>query len=155
MKAKTDYSIYCCFSACEEVGTNGLLTAVRQINPSICIDVDSAYAKPLDSQTSNWSIPKLGKGLAIQLQGTNFIVASTLRRKLENICLKNDIQYQYEIPSSNSGGTNASSLQNAGYSVAQINIPVRSQHTAKSEASLNDIKSTIQLLETLVFIPSA
>jgi endoglucanase len=137
------------FTSREEIGTNGIAEALKRISPDISIDIDSAYAKPL-SENRNWQIPEIGKGPAIQLQGKNFIIKSENRRFVERICEKYLIGYQYEIPYSNSGGTNASIISSLGYNVFQINIPVANQHSERSLASLKDIDNTITLMRRIL-----
>lgn len=142
-------SIYFCFSCREEVAVNGLMSAVKEINPDLCIDVDSAYAGPL-KDVGNWAIPTIGRGPALQLMGKDFVIRSSNRRLIESIAEKKAIPIQYEIPDSYNGGTNTSTLINHGYDVIQLNIPVAFQHTAKSKASLKDIRNMIWLLENLL-----
>lgn len=140
-----------CFASREESGGNGLMTALAASNPNICIDIDSAYAKPLlGKENDNWAIPEIGKGPAIQLQGKGFMISSDIRRFIERIAEKNNISYQYEIPSIDAGGTNAEAILNKGLEVMQINIPVANQHSAKSTTSIKDIQSTIQLLKPIL-----
>lgn len=140
-----------CFASREEGSGNGLMSAVRYFNPHLCIDIDSAYAKPfIGNKYANWTIPVIGKGPAIQLQGKGFRVSSEVLRFVENITQKNNIPYQYEIPSNQEGGTNSGAILNAGYEIMQINIPVANQHSAKSKVSIIDIQNTIMLLKQVL-----
>lgn len=140
------YTITLCFSTQEEVGLNGLMRTVRVNRPDLCIDVDSAYTNK-NKTPKSWSVPTIDKGPALQLMGTDYMCQSTRRRFIERISQSKSIPLQYEIPSSYAGGTNAKSLTNAGYETIQLNIPVARQHTAQSEASMNDIKNMITLLK--------
>lgn len=152
-RKKPNKSIFICFACREEASTNGLMHAVKKIDPDICVDIDSAYAKPITSvKKKNWRIPQIGKGPAIQLMGNGFIVRASDRRLIETVCKKNRIPYQYEIPDGNYGGTNASKLIDAGFETLQINIPVANQHSAVSIASLNDIAMTTKLIKNLLAI---
>ncbi len=148
-----DKTVYISFSCQEEVGTNGVMAAVKEIDPSVCIEIDSAYAKGpefFDTNKKNWLIPEIGKGPAIQFMGDGFIISGRDRILVESICQKNNIPYQYEIPDGENGGTNAGSLINAGYRTIQINIPVSNQHSAMSTSSLTDISLTSKLVDELV-----
>jgi endoglucanase len=149
---KLNKTVFICFACREEVGVNGLMQAVKKIDPDVCIDIDSAYALPVTNpqKKANWHIPQIGKGPAIQLMGNGFIIKAENRRLIESICKKQNISYQYEIPEGDSGGTNARSLINAGYETIQINIPVAKQHTSKSKASLTDIARTTKLIKNLL-----
>lgn len=149
-KKQPDITIFFCFSSREEVGTNGVTSAVRQIKPNLFIDIDSAYARPVSKNKKNWQIPKIGKGPAIQLQGKNFVIRSENRFFIEKVARESNIEIQYEIPPSNAGGTNSSSVVNMGYDIMQINIPVTNQHGTKSKASLRDIEKTVDLMRGLL-----
>lgn len=137
-----------CFACREEVSINGIMEAVKEINPDFCIDVDSAYALPISSplKKKNWQIPKIGNGPAIQLIGNGFIIRSDNRFLVESVAQKNNIPYQYEIPDEENGGTNASTLIANGYDTIQINVPVANQHSGASRASFTDIVATKNLL---------
>lgn len=148
LKQSKDVTYIFCFACREEQSINGLMEAVREINPCICIDVDSAYALPIaePAKKRNWQIPTIGKGPALQLMGDGFIIRSENRFFVENIAKKNTIAFQYEIPDGENGATNASTVIANGYDTIQINIPVANQHSAESKASLNDITTTTFLL---------
>jgi tetrahedral aminopeptidase len=140
-----------CFTDREEVGFTGVMSAIKMCNPDLYIDIDAAYALPLSLKNrKNWCIPSLGKGPALQLMGTNFIISSDERQMIEQIAKNNTIPYQYEIPDGSNGGTNTSLVINAGYRSVQVNVPVVNQHSAKSRASLADIRGTVRLLLSLV-----
>ncbi len=140
-----------CFSSKEEIGVNGVMSAVRNRNPDICIDVDSAYAKSnTEFFPANWCMPLMGKGPALQLLGDEFLISDRYRRIVEKAAGDNTIPLQYEIPDSRSGGTNSKAIQNNGYETIQINIPVAGQHSAKSSVSLTDIEDAAELLFQLI-----
>jgi putative aminopeptidase FrvX len=152
IKESKDKTFIFCFACREEISLNGLMQAVRQYNPDICIDVDSAYALPVSfpAQKRNWQIPTIGKGPAIQLMGNGFIIRSDNRFFVESVAKENNISYQYEIPDGENGGTNASTLISAGYDTIQINVPVSNQHSAESKASLEDINTSSILLQKVL-----
>ncbi len=143
-------SIVCCFSAKEEIGTNGVLSAVRSISPDLVIDIDSAYTSRDSDIPSSWLVTGIGEGPALQLMGDKFIVSDRYRRIVENISKNNNLPLQYEVPDIYSGGTNSSSIQSAGWETIQINIPVAFQHTGKSEASISDVETASDLIIELV-----
>lgn len=140
-----------CFSSKEEIGVNGVMSAVKECNPDLCIDIDSAYANSkTESFPPNWCIPEMEKGPALQLLGDEFIISDRYRRYVERVANENTIPIQYEIPDSRSGGTNSKALQNNGYETIQVNIPVADQHSAESCVSLIDIESTAELLYQII-----
>lgn len=143
-------SIVCCFSAKEEIGTNGVISALRTISPDLVIDIDSAYTTLDKDIPENWLVPEIGKGPALQLMGEKFIVSDRYRRIVEKVAKTNKIPLQCEVPDIYSGGTNSSSIQSAGFETLQINIPVAFQHTGMSEASVLDVEMTSKLIEKLL-----
>ena len=145
-KAKT---FILCFSCREETTTSGLMIAIKQFEPDICIDIDSAYALPM-RKNPNWQIPEIGKGPALQLMGSGFIMGADNRIRVENLAKRILIPLQYEIPDQTGGAGNSRTLLLNGSDVIQINVPAAFQHGPKSKASFNDIWQTKQLLETLL-----
>lgn len=147
-----DKTIFFCFAPREEQGANGVISAVKQIKPELCIDVDSAYAQPIKKlwERKNWYVPVLGKGPAIQLLGTDYILTYNNRKTIENIIKQNRLLFQYEIPDRDMGGTFAQTLIANGYETIQINVPVAFQHYSRSKVSLKDIKNSIKLLKKLL-----
>jgi tetrahedral aminopeptidase len=149
--ASLDKQVIVCFADREELACTGVMSSIRKYDPDIFIDIDSAYALPLSLKgKKNWKIPTMGKGCAIQLMGTNFIIPSEERRFLERVAKTAGVAYQYEIPDGNSGGTNTTRVANAGYKAMQVNIPVANQHSAKSVVSISDIKGTMELVGKLI-----
>jgi len=145
-------TVFFCFAPREEQRANGIMPAVKKINPDICIDVDSAYAQPIKKQKErkNWRIPVIGKGPAIQLLGKDYILTYDNRKKVTEICKKFSIAFQYEVPDRDNGGTFAQTLINNGYETIQINIPVALQHCSKSRSCLGDITATSVLLKEVI-----
>jgi endoglucanase len=141
-----------CFSDREETGFNGITSALNIYKPDFCIDIDSAYALPLNGlSTKNWFVPTSGKGPAIQLIGNGFIICAETRKTVESVAYLNNIPFQYEIPDGLNGGTQAKIMIQSGYTTLQINIPVGEQHTAKSFVSTFDILQTFHLIKNLLY----
>lgn len=143
-----DRRVAMCFASREETGCNGVMSAVRMLQPDVCIDIDSAYGQPFErSGCENWRIPEIGGGVAIQLLGDGFVLCDSDRVLVERLCQEHALPFQYEIPDAASGATNAKTLLSAGYETIQLNIPVAFQHTASSRASLRDLLATTELVE--------
>jgi len=150
-KQQIKKKIVFCFSCREEVGVNGLMSAIKYFDPKMCIDIDSAYAQPMNTTNrKNWIIPICGKGLALQLMGKDFIIGSRVLNSAKKICDEYKISFQYELPDKINGGTNARTIMNNGYEILQVNIPVANQHSQKSVVNLFDIEQTSKFITRFI-----
>jgi endoglucanase len=148
IEANDSYTIVALFSTQHEQASElSLVSILTEINPDFAIIVDAAYAKPV--QMENWTIPELGKGPALQLIGQGFIPNGQTIRLVEDTAKRRGLPYQFEIPDSKSGFTDAAKLP-ATLPYAVINIPVRDQHTAYSMANVSDITTTSSLVTAIV-----
>lgn len=127
----------------EQGSSVSILNWINHIQPELVIICDSAYAQP--SGDPEWNIPELGKGTAIQLIGTDFIVNGGLVNQLVKVAQINKIEFQFEIPANNAGGTDASKIPNT-IPFAVVNTPVRNQHTGVGQANMQDLNATVRLL---------
>lgn len=127
----------------EQGSSMSILNWINQIQPELVVVCDSAYARPNGEET--WTIPEFGRGTAIQLIGTDFIVNGNLANQLVDLAQQNNIPYQFEIPANDAGGTDASKIPNS-IPFAIINTPVRNQHTGLSQANFTDLEASLGLL---------
>lgn len=128
----------------EQGSSLSILNWINQIQPELVVICDSAYARPNGEEA--WNIPELGKGTAIQLIGTDFIVNGNLVSQLVDLAERNNIPYQFEIPANDAGGTDASKIPNS-IPFAIVNTPVRNQHTGAGQANMQDLTATVRLLK--------
>jgi len=133
--------LFIAFTTQEETTGRGIKTVIQSLKPDFIISLDAAYAQPY--ACDRWQIPILGAGPAIQIQGEGFFTSHSVLEAVKKL------EVQYEIVDSNEGATNLSYISNIT-EVAQINIPVRSQHSAESEVSIQDIEDTIPLLIMII-----
>ena len=149
----------------EQGNAYGGFRAASLVKPHFALVLDSAYAQPLSLQSTktHWSIPRLGKGPAIQKIGTDFIVSDTIFRRLVSLAeITVPSTFQYEFPDRDTGGTDYVGVARAhdGVPTGVINTPVRYQHTPLSMATIEDIKASITLVRALLelnpneYIPS-
>lgn len=131
----------------EQGSSLSILNWINQIRPELVIICDSAYAQP--NGEPEWNIPELGKGTAIQLIGTDFIVNGSLVEQLITTAEQNNIPYQFEIPANDAGGTDASKIPNT-IPFAIVNTPVRNQHTGAGQANMQDLHATVRLLKVFM-----
>lgn len=135
----------------EQGGGRGAALMVQRFSPDYVLVLDSAYAQPLNSKKNHWGIPQLGKGPAIQPVGTHFIVNSQMVNLILETAQTLDT-FQFEVPESSAGGTNAGSIFSTGMGslCGVINTPVRYQHTSITCAHIQDIEQTTTLVRDLV-----
>lgn len=131
----------------EQGSSLSILNWINQIQPELIVIFDSAYAQPNGEDA--WNIPELGKGTAIQLIGRDFIVNGNLVSQLVDLAEQNNIPYQFEIPASDAGGTDASKIPNS-IPFAIVNTPVRNQHTGAGQANIRDLTATVCLLKAFL-----
>jgi endoglucanase len=146
----SNFSLICSFSTQEEKGSSTLNKIADKYKPEFGIVIDAAYAKPVDFDDRDMSIPELGKGCAIQYQGKDFIVTSEVVNEIKNIARKNRISTQKEIPSPNLGRTNFPQLHKSGVVTGVINIPVAMQHRQESITNIDDAVCAVDLIKYLL-----
>ena len=131
----------------EQGSTLGLYPKVKELEVDCVLILDAAYAQPQIGV--GWSVPVLGRGPAIQLMGNRFIVNEKMVRIIREVAVEHDIPLQWEIPSRDTGGTDASKLPN-NLLFGVINVPVADQHTGKSSVSLDDLVAAKELVSKVV-----
>ena len=82
--------------------------------------------------------------------GKNFIVSRSITQKFEELAAENNVKYQPEIPFPDIGRTNFPQLEKVGIKTGIINIPVRYQHTSRSQSSVSDAMEAIKLLRAVI-----
>lgn len=142
---KTNNSIIFVFSAQEELGLRGAITAGYRINPDVCIAVDATHATdyPGINKSAHGDI-RLGCGPSIPV-GANF--CSAIQNKMKEIAKREILDFQIEsIPGYS--GTDVAKVQlvRGGIQTGLISIPTRYMHTPVEVASYNDINIAVDIL---------
>ena len=137
------------FSVQEEIGLRGAKVAAHYFEPDLAIAVDSTPARDLPDYEGNENISyntKLGFGPAIYVANSSTIDDPRLVRFLEDIAIKEKIQYQFRQPGG--GGTDAGAIQKtrAGVPVVSVSVPHRYTHSPISVSRVDDWKNTLNLL---------
>ena len=150
VKIPKDLTVITVFSTEEEKDCSTVGNVASEYKPNFAVIVDAAYAKPIEIDSDQTSIPELGKGCTIQHLGKNFIVSRSVIQKFEELAKNNNIKSQPEIPLPDTGRTNFPQLEKAGIRTGVINIPARNQHTPKSQMNINDATEVIKLLRAVI-----
>lgn len=144
-ETETDYTIFFVASAQEELGLRGVKTAAYSITPNVCITIDTTHATDYSAiNKRKHGYIGLGNGAVIP-KGPNFNFL--LQQELCDIANINHIKHQIESISGHSGTDAAEAqLSKGGCETGLISIPCRYMHTPVEIASVNDIKSVIEIL---------
>ncbi|MGZ9454178.1 M42 family metallopeptidase [Mycoplasma sp. AC157] len=128
----------------EEVGSRGAKTSVSIIEPDIAFAIDTGASH--DTYQAITGIPKLGAGVAINVQDFETLMDPKLVQILMDLGKKHNIPvYKYVAQG---GGTDAAELQygKGGVPTISLSIPQRYLHSPLGVASLFDIEAMINLM---------
>lgn len=135
------------FTVQEEVGLRGARTTTHLIKPDLAFAIDTTLAgdTPL---TEN--VCKLGGGVVLSMIDSNSIAPRKLVKYLRNICISNDIKFQYAV--FNDGGTDSGNIHKSfdGILNMTLSIPIRYMHSCYSIIHSDDVKACIKLLECVL-----
>ncbi len=140
------YDIYIAFCTEEELGLHGAYTVSGEIQPDLAVVVDVTHGMTPDTKDET-GVFKTGSG-AIICRGPNF--DAVLSKALVEGAKKNNIRYDIEVASGNSG-TNAWAVQTArgGVKALLISIPLKYMHTSVEALDINDIEETARLIKII------
>ncbi len=147
----SENDVYAVFTAQEEVGLRGAKTSAFSINPDMAIAVDVSNVG--DTPESLELNLRLGKGPAVKIKDSSFIIHQSVKDILIDCAKKNSIPYQLEAASY--GGTDAGAIHLSGGGIASgtISIPTRYIHSANEVIDKSDLENTALLLENLITTP--
>lgn len=138
------------FATGEEVGARGARTAAYQVEPDFALSVEGTIGADMPGVAEENQPVRLGRGPAITVADGTIIVPRRMVKALERIAEKNDIPYQYKLPTY--GGTNAGAIHvsRAGVLAGVVSVPCRFIHSPTSTLRLDDLENTIQLVTEFV-----
>ncbi|WP_029905658.1 M42 family metallopeptidase [Mycoplasmopsis opalescens] len=128
----------------EEVGCRGAKTAISIIEPDIAFAIDTGASH--DTYGAIKGVPKLGGGVAINMQDSGTMMDPKLVKVITELAKKYDIKlYKYVAQG---GGTDAAQLQygKGGVPTIGISIPQRYLHSPLGVCSLFDMEEIIRLM---------
>jgi len=141
------------FSAQEEVGLRGAITAGYSFQPHFGLSVD--VTRVGDTPEAPLMELSLGKGPAIKIKDSSIICHPGVRRLMIDSAVRNSIPYQLEVLER--GGTDAGAihLSRGGVLTGALSIPCRYIHTPSEMIDAADLNSAVLLLEKLCHQPWA
>ncbi|MEW5868056.1 MAG: M42 family metallopeptidase [Chloroflexota bacterium] len=148
---RSPHELFFVFSAQEEVGERGALTAAFAIDPDLglALDVTSCGDTPKGLRME----VKLGKGPAIKVRDQGSISDPRVVRWMVETAEAQRLPYQMEILKQ--GRTDAGAIQTTrrGVPAGCLSIPCRYVHTPSEMIDYNDVQNAVKLLIALLRDP--
>ena len=138
------------FTAQEEYGSRGMMTAAYALEPDIGLAVDVTLAGDTPQTDEVRFAVELGKGVALKVKDMSVITSPALNTSLKKVAAREKIPLQTEVLPF--GGTDTSMLQTsrAGIPVTCLSIPCRNIHSPVEIFSAADVENTSRLLRAAV-----
>jgi endoglucanase len=138
------------FSAQEEIGGHGAMTAAFAVQPDQALVSDVSFAYTPDADRNECG--DLGKGVMV---GVAPILDKKMTEKLRRLAEQQQIPYQLEVMGGRTG-TNADSIFKSGKGVrtALLSLPQKYMHTPIEVVSLADIVTVGQLMAAYLREPA-
>ena len=135
------------FTAQEEVGARGAVTAAYSTAPDIAVIVEGTSAADLPSSQGNKKVCKLGEGVVIPFMDGGAIYDKEIFKILTCTAEKNGIPWQTKTYVA--GVTDASVFQRSrsGIKVAGIAAPICNLHSQSCVGKISDMEDVVRLLK--------
>lgn len=149
-KSRPEQQIAFVFTTQEEYGLRGAQVAGYSLKPDSAFIIDTASAPDFPRVPEVYKGQfQLGKGPLLRLVDVRMVADQKLRRYVENIAAQHNIPIQLGVVG---GSTDAAAVQLAreGVATLPICIPCRYTHATVELISLDDLETTVHLLEKIV-----
>lgn len=146
--AKSDNDIYYVFTTQEELGLRGATTSAYSIEPdfAIAVDITGSGDTPEDDRLAI----SLGKGTAIKVKDRGIVVDPRVKGYMVDRARQKGIDYQLEILEYGATDSGAIHLSRSGVLTGVISVPTRYVHSPVETIDKRDVKSSIELLNTIL-----
>ena len=147
MKSEFKDDIYFVFTVQEEVGCRGAKVASYNLDVDRAIVIEGTTCADLATDSDYEFSTKSGKGAAISIFDRGSRADAKMVKGLKATAEENSIPWQFK--QTVMGGNDAGSIHIAksGIRTAAISVPCRYIHSPISVASMEDVKSTIDLVK--------
>jgi len=143
---KFDCDIYAVFSAMEETGGAGAVTATFGVQPDLAIALDVCFARGPD--TPRQKAAAMGEGPAISI---SLATDRALTQRIIKFAASKNLKLQKLIEARRTGTNgDAIHLTREGVPVAVISIPIRYMHSCTEVINPSDVRTTAQLVATFI-----
>jgi len=137
-------TIYGAGTVQEEIGLKGANAVMYGVDPDIVISLDVCFGD--DPYIKGDVSAELGKGVAIGLQDSCYVIHKQIKKMLIDTAKKNKIPYQLIVSSGGTTEATRAILTKEGKPGGLVSVPVRYMHTTVETADLKDIESATKLL---------
>jgi len=134
------------FSASEEHKQLGADSIDVPIKPSAALVLENTTATDTTGTPERFKIAELGKGPAVTIADTKYIVPQKFIHELTRCAEAHSIPWQYKKPVY--GGTNAAAISTGGFGIPTgiVSVPCRYIHSPASVLRVEDLKYTAELV---------
>lgn len=138
------------FTTQEEYGLRGAQAAGYNLQPDWALVIDTSSAPDFPGVPQVYAKQfELGKGPLVRLVDVRMIAHRQLQNLVEKIASERGLPLQYGVVG---GSTDAAAIQlvRGGQAVLPLCIPCRYTHATVEVISLNDLRTTVDLLQAVV-----
>lgn len=141
----TDNDLYFVFTAQEELGTRGAVTAAYTIAPDYALAVDVMIADDQPGSTHISSV-RQGAGAGIKVMDHSMISHPAVVERLKALTQARGIPFQMDV--SSRGGTDAGAIHKSrgGVCSGALSVPCRYTHSPMELAAKKDALACVELL---------
>lgn len=134
------------FSSSEEHKQLGAGSIDIPIKPSAALVLENTTATDTTGTPERFKIAELGKGPAVTIADTKYIVPQNFIHELTRCAEAHSIPWQYKKPVY--GGTNAAAISTGGSGIPTgiVSVPCRYIHSPASVLRVEDLKYTAELV---------
>jgi putative aminopeptidase FrvX len=146
---KPAVTLICLNAIQEEIGGHGAMMATYRLKPDVCLCLDVTHATDTPGiDAAKFGLVKLGGGPSITHGTCNHPL---ITKRLIALAEKEKINLQHES-SSRFSGTDTDKIFHSreGIPSSLVSLPLRCMHSVVETAHLDDIESTIKLLQSFV-----
>lgn len=146
LRSEAEYDFYATFTALEEVGLRGAMTAAYSVSPDLAVILEATTASDLYGVSEDKRVCRLGAGPAI-----SFMDRSTLYNK-QLFDFANSLPLKHQVKEYVSGGNNAGAvhLSKSGVPTITVSLPTRYIHSPSSVANISDLEDMYKFSEKLI-----
>lgn len=141
IRSELEYDTWFAFTVQEEAGLRGARVIAKQVQPDICMVVETTSCGDLPKVSPQKHNTTLGKGVAISNIDHASVSDIHLKEELISLCEADNIRYQ--MKRTVNGGNDAGAIfqSGGGVSTCTVSIPCRYIHSSGCVISLDDYKA--------------
>lgn len=141
------WDIYFVFSVQEEVGCRGAKVIGQAIRADMAIALDTNGTKDSPEGEKGIDVLALGAGPAVRYRDGKFIANLETNVLIEGIC--DELGMKHQLCIHVGGGTDATTLQEAGGKVNSIGLATRYTHSPAEMYEISDLEDIIRLVKEI------